>query len=293
MGRGSYTAGDWSRLKTTRKLDTATTNEIFQSRNINPKYNPFNIYRRESRDSNEHPNSTPIMIGVDVTGSMGYLSTKIIKESLNELMQKLYSKSFVTDPQLMFAAIGDAITDTAPLQVTEFESDIRIAEQLMDLWIENRGGDLPEDYELAWYFASKHTDIDSFNKRKKKGFCFTIGDAPFHETLESSSIKRIFNDDCESISSVDLAKLASEKYELFHIKLGKEFANTTSILPGRVVLLSPLDLDYLSEIIISLMQISEGMSKDMVIDQWSGVTRGVVEKCLMTVTISHNNEINF
>ena len=73
---------------------------------------------------------------------------------VNELMQKLYSSPLVPDPQLLFAAVGDADVDDAPLQVTQFESDIRIAEQLLDLWLEGGGGDLPEDYELVWYFAA-------------------------------------------------------------------------------------------------------------------------------------------
>ena len=142
MGYGSYRASDWSRLKESRKIDGASVNEIFRSRNMDDRFNPRYIDKREARDSKEHPNSTPIAIGVDVTGSMGYLSEEIIKNSLNELMKKLYSTDLVEDPQLMFAAIGD-VDDDAPLQVTQFESDIRIAKQLMDLWIEGRGGDAP------------------------------------------------------------------------------------------------------------------------------------------------------
>ena len=125
---------------------------------------------RESRDNDEHPNSTPIAIGVDVTGSMGYLSEEIVKNSLNELMKKLYASNVIPDPQLMFAAIGDALADEAPLQVTQFESDIRIAEQLLELWLEAGGGDGPEDYSLFWYFLANHTDTDSMKKRNEKGF---------------------------------------------------------------------------------------------------------------------------
>ena len=51
------------------------------------------------------------------------------------------------------------------------------------------GGDGPEDYDLLWYFADKCTDTDSFNKRHKKGFCFTIGDASNHIKLTKEGIK--------------------------------------------------------------------------------------------------------
>ena len=199
MGYGSYTAKDWSRLKTTRSIDESSVNDLFKNKQLLDKFNPKFISMRESRDNDEHPNSTPIAIGVDVTGSMGYLSEEIIKNSLNELMKKLYASNVIPDPQLMFAAVGDVVDD-APLQVTQFESDIRIAEQLLELWLEGRGGDVPEDYALFWYFLANHTDTDSIKKRNAKGFAFTIGDAPNHPDLKASDIKSIFNDVHKTLS---------------------------------------------------------------------------------------------
>ena len=170
MGRGSYTSADWSKLKKSSSIsETSTASQIFKKRAMEERFNPRFIQLREARDSEEHPDSTPIIIGLDNPGSMGYLSEEIAKNALNETMMKLYSTKPVSDPQLMFAAIGD-VTDQAPLQVTQFESDIRIAEQLLDLWLEGAGGDAPEDFSLLWYFAAKHTVTDSFTKRKKKGF---------------------------------------------------------------------------------------------------------------------------
>ena len=109
MGRGSYTARDWERLRTARSITSdASAENLFKNTQMLDKFNPKFISVRESRDNDEHPNSTPIAIGVDVTGSMGYLSEEIIKNSLNELMKKLYASNVIPDPQLMFAAIGDA-----------------------------------------------------------------------------------------------------------------------------------------------------------------------------------------
>ena len=89
MGYGSYSASDWSRLRESKGLDKASVNEIFTSRRMQDRYNPYYIDKREARDSKEHPNSTPIAIGVDITGSMGYLSEEIIKNSINEIIKKL------------------------------------------------------------------------------------------------------------------------------------------------------------------------------------------------------------
>ena len=290
MGYGSFTAGDWQKLRKSRSIDEKSTNELFTSRSADAKYDPKFIGKREARDSEEHPNSTPIIIGVDVTGSMGYLSTNIIQKSLRDLMEMLYSTDKITDPQLMFAAIGDASVDTAPLQVTQFESDIRIAEQLLDLWLENKGGDFPEDYELLWYFADKHTDIDSFTKYGRKGFCFTIGDAPFHDTLKKRDIKKIFDDDVMfNISSKELAKRASKKYELFHIAIGDKPCNASNIIPGRVIHIEKSQIDYLPEILVSVMQKVMGVPLETVLEQWGELSREVVKQSVSSLRIANNN----
>ena len=295
MGYGSYTAGDWTKLKASRpSIVSGSTNQIFTSNEMNPKFDPKYIDKREARDSEEHPFSTPLLIGVDVTGSMGYLSTQIIKKSLNELMQKLYSSDLISDPQLLFAAIGDAVCDSAPLQVTQFESDIRIAEQLLGLWLENGGDDEPEDYELLWYFADKHTDIDCYNKRGQKGFCFTIGDANFHRELDSNAIQRIFGDESsESVSSVELARCAAEKYELFHIMIGANPGNASDIIPGKVLTVAKSEIQYLPEIIISVVQLAKGMDEKEVLKQWGELAREIVKKSMALLCIGKKNEIHF
>ena len=284
MGGGSYKASDWTKLKTSRKIDSSSVDQIFKSRKMDDKFNPKFIQVREARDSEEHPNSTPIAIGVDVTGSMGYLSSEIIKNSLNELMKKLYSTKLVEDPQLMFAAIGDT-TDEAPLQVTQCESDIRIAEQLMELWIEGAGGDSPEDYQLLWYFLAKHTDIDCFNKRGKKGFCFTIGDAAFHDSVTGGNIKAIFNDDAKLYRTSELAKMASEKYELFHIDLNAGKMSASKYIPGRVISVSPSEVKYLPEIIIAAIQLISGKTNDDILNGLDFSAKQVVSRAVSTLNV--------
>ncbi len=303
MGYGSYSSSDWAKLKTSRKIDSGDYNTIFTSDHLNTKFDPQFIGKRKSCDSDEHPLSTPIIVGVDVTGSMGYLSENIIKKSLNELMMKLYSTDMVRDPQLLFAAIGD-VNDRAPLQVTQFESDIRIAEQLLDLWIEGKGGDQEEDYELLWYFAANHTEIDSFIKRGKKGFCFSIGDAPCHSNLSYSKIATIFKDDIApehrflkkntgSVTSKALADEASEQYEVFHINIGDHANGMSSIIPGRVATVARNEIDYLPHIIISIIQLVGGMKKDAVLDQWNDLERAVVRRALQHVNVKKGNALIF
>jgi hypothetical protein len=261
MGRGSYTARDWDKLRTARKITTdSSADNLFQNRQMLDKFNPKFIGMRESRDNDEHPHSTPIAIGVDVTGSMGYLSEEIVKNSLNELMKKLYASNVIPDPQLMFAAIGDAYVDAAPLQVTQFESDIRIAEQLLELWLEGRGWDVPEDYSLFWYFLAKHTDTDSMKKRNEKGFAFTIGDAPNHDTLRGDAIKRIFGDtQVKDMTKEQIVEETLKSYELFHINITGSVEKT--VIDGRTINIMKQDISLLPELIISVICKVKGLNR--------------------------------
>lgn len=289
MGRGSYTSADWSKLKNSSKItETSTTSQIFKAEKMEERFDPRFVNAREARDSEEHPDSTPIIIGLDVTGSMGYLSTEIAKNGLNETMMKIYATNPVKDPQMLFAAVGD-VSDYAPLQVTQFESDIRIAEQLLALWLEGNGADSPEDYELLWYFAAKHTKIDSFEKRGKKGYLFTIGDADCHPNLSAGAIKRIFDDDTHGFTSEKLASLAGEKYEVFHIhiqsSMDKPPRKMAEILPGRILCISKQAVSHLPEIIISVMELVNGKDMEAVISQWPSLSQPVVKYAVKDIVL--------
>ena len=285
MGRGSYTAKDWEKLRTARRITSdASADNLFKNTKMLDKFNPKFISMREARDNDEHPNSTPIAIGVDVTGSMGYLSEEIIKNSLNELMKKLYASNVIPDPQLMFAAIGDAEEDDAPLQVTQYESDIRIAEQLLELWLEGRGGDIAEDYTLFWYFLANHTDTDSMKKRGKKGFAFSIGDAPNHPSLSKKSIKKIFNDSVQGdLKSEQIAEDALKSYELFHINITTQTERT--VIDGRTINIRRDSVFLLPELIISVICKVKGLNATDILGDLSPDVTKKLNKMMSSIII--------
>ena len=285
MGRGSYTAGDWDRLRKTKGITVdAAADNLFQNRKMLDKFDPAFINMRESRDNDEHPNSTPIAIGVDVTGSMGYLSEEIVKNSLNELMKKLYASNVIPDPQLMFAAVGDALADQAPLQVTQFESDIRIAEQLLELWLESGGGDGPEDYSLFWYFLARHTDTDSMKKRNNKGFAFTIGDAPNHSQLTRQGIKKVFNDNVPAdMSKEEIVNETLKTYELFHINIASHGERT--VIDGRTVNIDKDSISLLPELIISIICKVKGLNRSDILGDLSNTVNAKLDKMMSDLII--------
>ncbi len=285
MGYGSYSASDWQKLKTSRKLSSdRDVHEIFKRTSCNPKFDPRFIGTRECFDSEDHPNSTPIVVGLDVTGSMGYLAVKVASEALNDLILKLYSTGAVEDPALMCAAYGDYL-DKSPLQVTQFESDIRIAEQLLDIWFENCGsGDVVPT--CLWEFLSRHTDIDSIKKRNKKGFVFTIGDgAEIRKDAVGKTIMRVVGDDPgPDVTVADILKETEKKFHVFHIMIGND--GNSDILYGHRIVISQNSIDCIPEIILGTIQLQNGKSLEDVIAGCDEIKKPTVDNALRQLCLS-------
>lgn len=144
---------------------------------IHDKLNPKGVKVRESRDSDVHPDSVPIAVLFDVTGSMGGVP-KVFQTKLPKLMDILLTKGYCKDPQILIGAIGDHFSDRAPLQVGQFESGVEMDEDIGRIFIEGEGGGQNhESYQLGMYFMARHTVTDAWEKRGKKGYCNTP-DAP-------------------------------------------------------------------------------------------------------------------
>src|SRR3989344_105533 len=173
---------------------------------------------RESRGSNEHPNSLPIAVFFDVTGSMGEIPV-VLQKKLPSLMDVIIAKAGVADPNILFGAIGDFHSDEYPLQVGQFESDNRSDEQLRNIIIESGGGGQDmESYGLALSFAADHTATDAWEKRGKKGYLFTMGDEAFWPEISKDEIEKIFGIKVEKDESVtDIVARAKERWEIFHL----------------------------------------------------------------------------
>lgn len=293
MGSGSWTAGSWDRYATAsvKGKDRAT---IFKSRGMKEPYDPSLIKLRESVDSADNPASTPVIIGVDVTGSMGVLAEQLIVKGLNTTFTELLARKPVTDPHVMAMAIGDAFTDSAPLQVTQFEADIRIAEQLTDLYLEGGGGaNSGESYSLAHAFAGMKTVHDAFGKRGKKGFLFTVGDEPVLDGVTKEQMKRVMGIDVQAdLSARDCIDLASRTYEVFHIIVDGSYAKYhmdevrrtwDPILPQRVIHLT--DPSKLSETIVSMIEMVSGRDRDAVVGSWDKSTALVVADAVKDLAV--------
>lgn len=182
--------------------------------------NPNGVIFREARDSHVHPNTVPIILGLDVTGSMGHIPHELIKEGLPKLMGGIIQGG-VPDPALLFLGIGDHECDRFPLQVGQFES----GDEELDMWLTRTyiegggGGNAGESYLLAWYFAAFHTKTDAFEKRGQKGLLFTVGDEPGLKTLPASAIKEIMGQGQQTYTHLELLAEAQKRYDVYHISV--------------------------------------------------------------------------
>jgi hypothetical protein len=79
---------------------------------VHDTLDPLGVPVRESRDSAEHPQSLAIAVLFDVTGSLRDVP-RTLQAKLPQLLGLLLRKGYVTDPQIMFGAIGDATCDHA------------------------------------------------------------------------------------------------------------------------------------------------------------------------------------
>ena len=219
MGHGDFSSVRYMKSSATKGYAHKSTAEVFTQRNINNAMSPYGVTVRESRDSAEHPNSVAIVLGLDVTGSMGTIPHHLVKEGLPNLMEKIIKKG-IADPQVLFVAVGDHECDKAPLQVGQFESSDSLLEKwLTTVYLEGGGGgNAGESYLLAWYFAAKHTSIDCLEKRGQKGYLFTIGDEPVLHILPKSVLRGIMGDgQYEDYTAAKLFEAAREKYNTYHI----------------------------------------------------------------------------
>lgn len=184
MGGGTWTTMSYDRV-TKGKIDTGTTfayTSYAKSHGVRDAHDDLRIIKdgkiltRESRDSDEHPESTPIVIGFDVTGSMGE-NPAILQKALKGLFGMLVRKGVVSDPQVAIGAYGDTVYDDVPVQFSQFESDNRIDDNLDNVYVERGGGGNNGEMSTAivWYVAH-HVVTDAWEKRGKKGYLFLIGD---------------------------------------------------------------------------------------------------------------------
>jgi hypothetical protein len=187
-------------------------------RAVHQKMNPKGVRVRESRDSDAHPESHAVGVLFDVTGSMQGVP-RILQANLPKLMGLLIRKGYLEHPQILIGAIGDATCDAAPLQVGQFESGIEIEEDLGRLFLEGGGGGhITESYELALYFMARHTSIDCYEKRRRRGYLFVIGDEIPYPRLKRKEVAALIGDGLQKdIPVAEVMRELEKTYDVYYV----------------------------------------------------------------------------
>lgn len=228
MGGGSYNVVSRSKRAETSSYYTATFDALStntREKKMDSLMNPMNVVR-ECRDNADHPNSVPLLLVLDGTGSMRSVPQDFIRDGLPTMMKTLYDAG-LQDVAVCFSCVGDHVYDRFPFQVGQFEAD----DQKLDQWlistcIESGGGSNEgESYGLAWAFAINQIQSDAWEKRRQKGIIITIGDEPNLKSYPSGKLNHILGGQQNDESDKSLLLKVQEKWEVFHIDLNHRNAS--------------------------------------------------------------------
>ena len=233
MGSGIWSTDVYDAADRYRRATGASAFSYSDSgaRTVHPALDPRGAVR-ESRDSAEHPRSTPIAVLFDVTGSMGHVP-RVLQSKLPQLLGLLLRQGYAPDPQIMFGAIGDATCDRVPLQVGQFESDNRMDDDLGRIVLEGGGGgQMTESYELAMYFMARHTVTDSWTKRGRRGYLFIIGDELAYPRVDRRQVARLIGDDLrEDVPLRQIVDEVTRRWDTYYLlPPGSAYAGSRKVL---------------------------------------------------------------
>jgi hypothetical protein len=174
---------------------------------------------RESRDSAAHPNSVPIAVFMDITGSMGQ-EPKTFQQQLPNLMRLLTQNGYVTDPHVLFGAVADT-SDRAVLQVGQFEASLEVDDDLERTWLAGGGAGSAHDceaYQLVHYFALHHFRTDAWDRRQRKGYLFTVGDERYGDTVYPRHVREVMGGNLSSeVATRDVVAALQQRWHVFHL----------------------------------------------------------------------------
>lgn len=186
---------------------------------IHPSLDPRRIKDKingilESRDSAEHPESVPVLLTIDVTGSNKHNAIGV-QRFLPQLFNGL--KAVLAHPQLAIAANDDYDASYLnALQISEFESGNEIDDWIRSLFlVGNGGGNGKESYDLLLYAAAFKIEADCWQKRGRKGYMFLYADEPFPTILPARQVREIFGtEEPRSMTMPELIAATQQKWDI-------------------------------------------------------------------------------
>ena len=156
----------------------------------------------------------PLVVACDVTGSMGESPATIFSKCP---YLDLEGKEYLGDDlAISFAAIGDAYSDSYPLQVRPFAKGLELKDRLEELIIEGGGGGQSmETYELAALYYATHVKMPN---ALNPIFIF-IGDEGLYAFVDKAQAKRWTRTTLKKrMSYADVLRALQQKYAVYCIR---------------------------------------------------------------------------
>jgi hypothetical protein len=160
---------------------------------------------------------TPLIVAVDVTGSMAHWPFEIF-DRLPLLYQTL--SQYRPSLEVSFAAIGDAYCDRYPLQVTEFAQGFALEERLKALYGEGGGGDAPESYQLFAHYVNERVELPALPPEgRERPFLVIFGDAPFHPVLTKAEARDVLALQLEApLDAISIWRKLCERWDVWFLR---------------------------------------------------------------------------
>jgi hypothetical protein len=159
---------------------------------------------------------------------------------------------------------------------------------LAQIFIEGGGGGQSmESYLLAWLIAGRHTSIDCFEKRKQKGFLFTVGDEKSWNGLDEKTLKAIMGyTEAKKLDAKTLLAEAQKMYHVFHIHVNETgyrnnknvFDYWKTMLGERFLILN--DHRLVAELIATTVAMIQGIDLSTVTGSFDNQTAGALQDTL-------------
>ena len=153
---------------------------------------------------------SPIVLALDVTGS-NIEFARIVYDKAPMFYGQIEQTGYLKDFDVCFAAVGDAYSDSAPLQVCDFQKGIALDDWLKKLYLEgNGGGQQTESYELAAYYFGKHCSMPN----AKTPYMFFIADEAPYPQAEKEIIRKVAG--TSERGDIDSNKVFSDLFTKFN-----------------------------------------------------------------------------
>lgn len=209
----------------------------------------------------------PVVSAFDGTGSMGG-NIEICFNALNALdglLTPLRSR-FGYNIQVSSGVAQDRLDSHPVAQMSQWETDNRIADQIRLLVPDKDGGDATEDYQLFLAFVNERTDIDIFNYYGLKGYMFLMADQICREGTSKAEIEKHlgYQTTMQSLTTKALCQAVARRFHLFYLQVGSGDGGRRNGITewwedklgyGRIVIVP--DPNLLAEVQVALIYATE------------------------------------